>query len=289
MITHLNSKRLDNYLFNNPQNCLEFLAHIKWKNGFVCKKCAHTKYGRGKKFLNRRCLKCRYDESPTARTLFHKIKFPLNEAFKIVFLICSTPEGISSRELSRGFSICQKTAWFFKRKIQQSCARLENNQIIESLKDASANNNNLKKNMLKEQELGRISQIQFLKFNLDKKPRFSNRVFRIRSVLLNDLKPDNCEHSKLLHSMARGDEWLNHLCECEADQSTSRPLIREMIKAWIKITHVHISHKHLYYYCCEFSFRYRNREQLRKKSTCFKLLKAMIIHPWLSFDRIASA
>ena len=38
---------------------------------------------------NRRCNKCRYDESPTAGTTFEKLKFSISIDFHIVFKICT--------------------------------------------------------------------------------------------------------------------------------------------------------------------------------------------------------
>ena len=65
-------------------------------------------------------MKCKYDESPTAGTLFDKCKFPLHLAFHIAFKINTKKKGMSSLELSREFELRQKTCWEFKWKIQQA-------------------------------------------------------------------------------------------------------------------------------------------------------------------------
>ena len=45
--------------FQDDAACLEYLASIKWPDGtYVCKKCGHTKYCKGKKSFSRRCIKC---------------------------------------------------------------------------------------------------------------------------------------------------------------------------------------------------------------------------------------
>ena len=31
-------------LFESDENCLEFLANLKWDKGFVCRKCGNTNY-----------------------------------------------------------------------------------------------------------------------------------------------------------------------------------------------------------------------------------------------------
>jgi hypothetical protein len=92
-------------------------------------KCGHVRYGKGKKPYSRRCAKCNYDESPTAGTMFDKIKFPLLIAFHICFKISTKKKGMSSLELSEEFGLRQKTVWEFKWKIQQAMASSRKSQL----------------------------------------------------------------------------------------------------------------------------------------------------------------
>jgi transposase-like protein len=106
--------------FSTENDCLEYLANEKWKDGYICKKCSNTSYCKGIKDLDRQCTKCRYLESPTAGTLFHKIKFPLVKAFHIVYFISTNKKGITSTELSRKLGLKQKVCWLFKRKVMKA-------------------------------------------------------------------------------------------------------------------------------------------------------------------------
>lgn len=103
--------------FKTQEDCLKHLAELKWKDGFQCKKCGHTHYCKGIQVFDRQCTKCRYLESPTAGTLFHKIKFPLLKAFYIVYLVSTNKKGITSTELARNLAITQKVSWRFKQKV----------------------------------------------------------------------------------------------------------------------------------------------------------------------------
>ena len=111
-----------NQLFKTEKNCLEYLSTLKWEEGYSCKRCNNDKYCQGKKPFNRRCTKCRYEESPTAGTMFDKVKFSLLKAFHIAFKISTKKKGMSSLELSNEFELRQKTCWEFKWKIQQAMA-----------------------------------------------------------------------------------------------------------------------------------------------------------------------
>jgi hypothetical protein len=108
--------------FKTDDDCLEYLSGIKWESGFSCKRCNNPKYCIGKKPFNRRCTKCRYEESPTSGTMFDKVKFSILKAFHIVFKISTKKKGMSSLELSNEFGLRQKTCWEFKWKIQQAMA-----------------------------------------------------------------------------------------------------------------------------------------------------------------------
>ena len=108
-----------NKRFKEDLDCYEYLSSIKWEKGYSCKKCNNDKYYNGKKPFSRRCLKCKYDESPTANTMFEKLKFPILIAFHIIFKVSTKKKGMSSMELSNEFELRQKTCWTFKQKVQQ--------------------------------------------------------------------------------------------------------------------------------------------------------------------------
>ena len=107
-------------MFPDERSCMEYLSNLKWKNGFVCKKCGHTHYCKGNKEFDRQCTKCRHTESVTAGTLFHKVKFSILKAFWIIYYMSTSKKGISSTELSRKLQLRQKTAWLFQRKVKEA-------------------------------------------------------------------------------------------------------------------------------------------------------------------------
>ena len=111
-----------NRLFKTDEDCLQYLSALKWEGGYHCKRCKNDKYGQGKKPSNRRCTKCRYEESPTSGTMFDKVKFSMLKSFHIAFKISTKKKGMSSLELSNEFELRQKTCWEFKWKIQQAMA-----------------------------------------------------------------------------------------------------------------------------------------------------------------------
>jgi hypothetical protein len=110
--------------FHDTYACMEYLADMKWKDGYTCRKCGCTEFTKGYMPFSRRCRSCHYDESATAHTVFHKLKFSLEKAFYAVFRY-SKKKGMSTYELANELGITQKTAWLFHRKIQQVMASSE--------------------------------------------------------------------------------------------------------------------------------------------------------------------
>jgi len=106
--------------FSTDNQCLAYLAAEKWKNGYACSKCGHTHYCKGNSLYSRQCTRCKNTDSPTSKTLFHKVKFPLLKAFYIVYFVSTNKKGISSTELSRKLGLRQKTCWYFKRKVMKA-------------------------------------------------------------------------------------------------------------------------------------------------------------------------
>ncbi len=106
--------------FPDTDACYDFLAQQKWADGYECIKCGCNTYCRGVKPYSRRCIRCRYDESPTANTIFHKLKFDVHLAFQMAHEIATSKKGSSCISLAERYGIQQKTAWLFRQKVQEA-------------------------------------------------------------------------------------------------------------------------------------------------------------------------
>ena len=87
-------------------------------DGYKCTRCDSNKYIKGKQPESHRCSKCGYDESTTAGTLFHKLKFGIDKAFEMLYEITTSKKGANSIWLAEHFGINQKSAWLFRQKVQ---------------------------------------------------------------------------------------------------------------------------------------------------------------------------
>lgn len=105
--------------FQSENSCLEYLAHIKWSEGFKCVKCGHTA-SQIRKNHSRTCNKCSHTESATASTLFHKVKFGVRKAFFICFEMSTTTKSLSASYVSERFGVTENTARLFMHKVREA-------------------------------------------------------------------------------------------------------------------------------------------------------------------------
>ena len=120
-----------NELFKSDEKCFEFLADLKWSEGFICRKCGNTNHCPGKTPHSRRCTKCKTEESATTGTIFHNCKFPVSKAFYIAYNVCKGKEDLSTYEFARRLSLRQMTCWNFKTKIQHALQQMDSLNDVE--------------------------------------------------------------------------------------------------------------------------------------------------------------
>lgn len=105
-------------IYPDKESCNQFLAELKWINGYSCRKCKNNHFYTGHIPYSRRCSKCGYEESVTTYTIFHNTRIPINKAFYMIFLIYSSKGKISSHKLSELLNIRQSTCWTYGTRIR---------------------------------------------------------------------------------------------------------------------------------------------------------------------------
>jgi len=112
-------------LYPDMMACYRFLQAIKWDKDFCCRKCSNDKYFDGVQKFSRRCTRCGYNESITAYTIFHNVKFPIEKAFFVTYLSVTDRKSYTLEALSNMLSIRINTIWGFKNKVKAQIAELE--------------------------------------------------------------------------------------------------------------------------------------------------------------------
>ncbi|MFN3405315.1 MAG: 7TM diverse intracellular signaling domain-containing protein [Cytophagaceae bacterium] len=114
--------------FPAEDHVLRFIADLKWEDGYSCKKCGSSDWTAGIQFQARKCNSCKYEESVTANTLFHGVKFPLIKALYISLATVINRENISVRQIASEIELREATVWTFRKKTLDKIASATNNQ-----------------------------------------------------------------------------------------------------------------------------------------------------------------
>ena len=114
-------------LYPDTLACYRFLESLKWSDEFRCRKCANPKYFEGSQKFARRCTRCGYNESVTAYTIFRGIKFPIEKAFYIAYLMVEGDKNHTLEALAVELKLRVNTLWHFKHKVSERISEMEQN------------------------------------------------------------------------------------------------------------------------------------------------------------------
>ena len=109
--------------FATETQCRNYLAKIKWVDGFICPNCKNIEAWEMAKCV-KRCKECRKDISVMADTVFKYSKISLRLWFQAIWLVVSQKQGVSALGLSNSLGIKrQKTSWFLLNKIRKAMTK----------------------------------------------------------------------------------------------------------------------------------------------------------------------
>ena len=115
--------------FPDDQACLQYLARLRWPDGFSCPDCGHGESWRTAQGLWM-CKECAKRTSVTAGTIFHRTRTPLSTWFAAIWFLTSQKNGMSALGLQRvlGFG-SYETAWAWLHKLRRAMVRPERDRL----------------------------------------------------------------------------------------------------------------------------------------------------------------
>lgn len=268
--------------FKTDLDCEEYLASIKWENGYCCRKCGHTKYQIRKDF-SRTCNICSDTESPTSGTLFHKVKFGLKKAFFICFEMSATTKDMSALQMSVRYGVSENTARLFMHKVREAMKSSEKDgmkgrvYVDEFTVGGKEENkqgrsyNTKKKKIICAVEVTEEGKVK--RFYAEKIKDFSGKSLR---------KIFDKHIDKSANVIT--DEWKGYrpikefnITQIPSKKGQNFPVLHTMIhqvKTWLRTTFSWVSEFNINRYLSEFSYRI-NRSQ--SKNTIFNnLIRRMV-------------
>ena len=106
--------------FSTDEACLEYLAKLRWPDGFICPRCRGTKSWTTGAGL-RMCKDCSRRTSVTAGTIFDRTRTPMRTWFAAVWFVTSQKNGVSALGLQRALGLrSYETAWAWMHKLRRA-------------------------------------------------------------------------------------------------------------------------------------------------------------------------
>lgn len=120
--------------FDSDSKCLDYIVETKYKNGWRCSKseCGSKKYYLIKKRNIIRCssIKCKYEKSVVADTIFRQTKKPLRQWFKAIYILATQKKHTSAEELRKQLELRNyKTALYWLQTIKKVMYNLESSKL----------------------------------------------------------------------------------------------------------------------------------------------------------------
>jgi len=280
--------------FKSDLDCLNYLSDLKWSKGYSCPKCKHTKYSIRKHNQARECNRCHHIASPTANTLFHKVKFGIRKAFMIVFEMTASTKGMSASQVSKRYGISRKTAWAFMHKIRKAMESSGNFKITgevqvdefvfggkEELKQGRSKDSK-KKKIVGAVELngkGKVSRVYFMKIE-DYSSKSLKGIFERHIATDATVYTDKWTGYRPLKSEYK-------ILDKYSDKGNSMKQMHTIIhqlKSWMRSTYSWVHENHIEKYLNEYSFRI-NRS-IYKQTIFHKLIERMMDHEPVTYQMI---
>jgi transcription elongation factor Elf1 len=86
--------------FRSEEDCRDYLAKLRWPEGFRCPRCGHDKAWSKSNGL-RDCQRCGLQTSPLAGTIFQDTKKPLGLWFRAMWHVTSQKYGANALGIQR--------------------------------------------------------------------------------------------------------------------------------------------------------------------------------------------
>lgn len=90
--------------FGTEQQCREYIAALRWQNGYRCPRCQSNKAWKTRE-LKYKCQNCGYKTSVTSGTIFQDSHVPLPIWFKAIWLMSSDPVSVTGKKLQETLNL----------------------------------------------------------------------------------------------------------------------------------------------------------------------------------------
>lgn len=287
--------------FSSEAACREYLARLRWPDGFRCRRCDGGKSWPVRGVLLE-CADCGCQTSVTAGTVFQDTRTPLPVWFRVMWWVTTQKNGASALGLQRVLGLrSYETAWTWLHKLRRAMVRPGRDLLSGRVEVDETYLGGLE-----EGARGRLTEKKALIVIAAQEDGRGTGRIRMRQIpdasaqSLVAFVQDSVQADSVIHT----DGWLGYdplkasgyrheitfLRGKKKTASESMPRVHRVIsllKRWLMGTHQGaVSHKHLDYYLDEFTFRFNRRRSRSRGKLFFRLVQQAVAVEPITLDRI---
>jgi len=281
--------------FATEQACREYLARLRWPEGFTCPQCSGKTFWPTKRGLWM-CATCGHQASVTAGTIFQDTHKPLTAWFRVIWWVSCQKNGASALNLQRVMGLrSYETAWTWLQKLRRAMVRPGRDRLSGRVE--------VDETYLGGLEEGHRGRGQRKKALIVVAAQEDGRgIGRVRLRRIPDASAKSL-HTFILDSVTPGslvctDDWTGYagleakgyVREVTPQKERKRigksvlPRVHRVVsllKRWLMGTHQGaVSHEHLPYYLDEFIFRFNRRRSASRGKLFYRLVQqAALVEP----------
>lgn len=116
-------------MFPDDKSCTEYLAQLRWPNGFICPKCnmSSTPWNQTHKRLV--CPHCRYQATVIAGTIFDRTRTPLTTWLEAAWHVTTAKNGMSAKTLEQTLGASYRVAWTMLQRFRVAMVSSERKKL----------------------------------------------------------------------------------------------------------------------------------------------------------------
>ena len=284
--------------FAAEEACREYLARIRWPEGFYCPRCGAKEAWTMKRGLYW-CSSCNYQASVTAGTMFADTRKPLQLWFRAIWYVVSQKNGVSALGLQKVLGLgSYHTAWEWLHKLRKAMVRPGRERLMGTVEVDEAYIGDKIPGKRGRGAAGKALEMVAVEDRDNKIGRIRlSRIIDASSASLLAAANKSIEDG----TMVRTDGWTGYqqlsskeyghivVCKDASIGDNLLPLANRVVallKKWLQGTHQGVVRPdYLDYYLDEFTFRFNRRTSRSRGKLFYRLVQqAVAVSPIMGSD-----
>lgn len=287
-------------LFKTEQDCIDYLASLRWPNGFECPQCGSIRFWYKSKGRYE-CRDCYKETTVTNNTIFHKTTKPLLIWFRAIWWMVAQKNGVSAKGLQKILGLgSYQTAWTWLHKFRRlmvSSGRsklqgtVEVDEVFVGGKTPGKRGRGAEGKSIiavaievKGRKTGRVRLERIPDASGKSLKSFIERNIEPSSTIITDGLPSYSELKEMgyMHKVSR-----SVVKEEDEEILPNVHRIASLLKRWLLGTHQSYLNKNkLGYYLDEYVFRYNRRTSNSRGLLFMRMLEQAVVTEPVTYDNI---